>query len=51
MPKLHGFNKKELLDVYRKMVIARRLDEKMMTLIRQGKSFFHIACSGHEAAQ
>ena len=31
MPKLHGFNKKELLDVYRKMVIARRLDEKMMT--------------------
>ena len=51
MPKLHGFNKKELLDVYRKMIIARRLDEKMMILIKQGKSFFHIACSGHEAAQ
>ena len=33
------------------MVLARRLDEKMMILIRQGKSFFHMACSGHEAAQ
>jgi len=51
MPRLHGFQKKELLDVYRNMVLARRLDEKMMILIRQGKSFFHIACSGHEAAQ
>ena len=51
MPKLHGFLKKDLLDVYRKMQIARRLDEKMMNLIKQGKSFFHIACSGHEAAQ
>ena len=51
MPRLHGFQKKELLDVYRKMVTARRLDEKMMTLLRQGKSFFHIACSGHESAQ
>ncbi len=51
MPRLHGFQKKELLDVYRKMVTARRLDEKMNTLIRQGKSFFHIACSGHESTQ
>jgi len=51
MSKLHGFLKKDLLGVYRKMVLARRLDEKMMTLIKQGKSFFHIACSGHEAAQ
>jgi len=51
MPRLHGFVKKDLLEVYRKMVLARRLDEKMMTLIKQGKSFFHIACSRHEAAQ
>ncbi|MGY8780636.1 MAG: alpha-ketoacid dehydrogenase subunit alpha/beta [Fidelibacterota bacterium] len=51
MPRLHGFQKKELLEIYRKMVLARRLDEKMMIMIRQGKSFFHIACSGHEAAQ
>ena len=51
MSRLHGFLKKDLLDVYQKMVVARRLDEKMMTLIKQGKSYFHIACSGHEAAQ
>ena len=51
MSRLHGFQKKELLKVYQKMALARRLDEKMITMIRQAKSFFHIACSGHEAAQ
>ncbi|MFQ6612423.1 MAG: thiamine pyrophosphate-dependent enzyme [Fidelibacterota bacterium] len=51
MPRLHGFQKKELLDIYAKMVTARRLDEKMLILLRQGKGFFHIGCSGHEAAQ
>jgi 2-oxoisovalerate dehydrogenase E1 component len=43
--------KKELLGVYRKMVTARRLDEKMLIMLKQGKSFFQIGCSGHEAAQ
>ena len=51
MGRLHGFIKKDLLSVYRKMVIARTLDEKMLILLKQGKSFFHIGCSGHEAAQ
>ncbi len=51
MARLHGFMKKELLDVYRKMETARYLDKKMMTMLKQGKSFFHIGCSGHEAAQ
>jgi len=51
MSRLHEFQKKELLEVYQKMVMARRLDEKMITMIRQAKSFFHIACSGHEASQ
>ena len=46
-----NFRKKNCLKVYQKMALARRLDEKMITLIRQAKSFFHIACSGHEAAQ
>ncbi|RTZ74253.1 MAG: tungsten formylmethanofuran dehydrogenase, partial [Candidatus Neomarinimicrobiota bacterium] len=46
-----GFMKKELLGVYRKMVTARRLDEKMLIMLKQGKSFFQIGCSGHEAAQ
>jgi 2-oxoisovalerate dehydrogenase E1 component len=40
-----------LLDIFRKMELARRLDEKMLTLLKQGKGFFHIGTSGHEAAQ
>ena len=51
MPRLHGFQKKELVSVYEKMVLARQLDEKMLIMLKQGKSFFHIGCSGHEAAQ
>ena len=51
MPNLKGFQKKQLLEVYRNMVIARKLDEKEMALLKQGKAFFHIGCSGHEAAQ
>ncbi len=33
------------------MVYSRFLDEKMLILLKQGKSFFHIGGSGHEAAQ
>ena len=51
MARLYGFQKKDLIRVYENMMLARKLDEKMMTLIRQGKGFFHMACSGHEAAQ
>lgn len=51
MARLHGFMKKELLEVYRNMVTARRLDEKMLIMLKQGKSFFHMGASGHEAAQ
>ncbi len=51
MPRLHGFTKKQILDVFEKMVLARKLDEKMLTMLKQGKSFFHMGGSGHEAAQ
>ena len=51
MPRFHGFTKKQLLDVYRKMVLSRQMDEKMLILLRQGKGFFHIGGSGHEASQ
>ncbi|NOG45962.1 MAG: tungsten formylmethanofuran dehydrogenase [Calditrichaeota bacterium] len=33
------------------MVISRFLDDKMMIMLKQGKSFFHIGASGHEAIQ
>ena len=45
------FTPEELLKVYRTMLLSRRLDEKMITLLKQGKGFFHIGCAGHEAAQ
>ena len=51
MARLHGFQKKELLDIYYKMLLARELDEKQLIMLKQGKAFFHIGCSGHEAAQ
>src|SRR5690606_30446715 len=35
----------------RTMNISRRLDDKMLILLKQGKGFFHIGCSGHEAIQ
>ena len=51
MPRFHGFTKKQLLDVYRNMALSRRLDEKILILLLQGKSAFHTGGSGHEAAQ
>ncbi|MDM7917286.1 MAG: thiamine pyrophosphate-dependent enzyme [Candidatus Eisenbacteria bacterium] len=41
----------DLLSAYRTMLLTRRLDEKMLILLKQGKSFFHIGASGHEASQ
>ena len=51
MAKLQGCSKNQILDLYQKMFISRKLDEKMLILLKQGKSFFHIGASGHEAAQ
>ena len=33
------------------MFQSRRLDEKQLILLKQGKGFFHIGASGHEAVQ
>ncbi len=33
------------------MLLARKLDDKAITLYKQNKSFFHIGCAGHEAVQ
>ena len=48
--KFKGFTKKQLLDVYYNMALSRQLDDKQLILLKQGKGFFHIGCSGHEAA-
>ena len=51
MSKYKGFTKKELLDIYSKMYLSRILDQKQLILLKQGKGFFHIGASGHEAAE
>jgi 2-oxoisovalerate dehydrogenase E1 component alpha subunit len=40
-----------LLDIYRTMLLSRRLDERAWVLHRQGKISFHVSAMGHEAAQ
>ncbi len=45
------FSRTELLNILRKMLLARTLDNKAMNLLKQGKTFFHISASGHEAVQ
>ncbi len=49
--KLEGLNKQTLLSLYRNMLTSRLMDDKMLILLKQGKSFFHIGGSGHEAIQ
>ncbi len=39
------------LTIYKNMVTSRLLDERMLILLKQGKSFFHISGAGHEATQ
>ena len=46
-----ALGKEQLLEMYRTMLLARRLDERAWVLHRQGKIAFHISCIGHEAAQ
>ncbi len=48
---LNGFKKEDLLPVLNNMLTARSIDNKAMNLLRQGKTFFHIAGAGHEAVQ
>ncbi len=43
--------KEDLLKIYKLMFLSRSIDEKAMNLLRQGKTFFHIAGAGHEAIQ
>lgn len=46
-----NFNKSELVETLKIMLRSRLIDEKAMKLLKQGKTFFHIAAAGHEAIQ
>lgn len=46
-----GLSDETVLEMYRMMVLTRRLDERMWVLNRAGKIAFVISGQGHEAAQ
>ncbi|MCK1991442.1 thiamine pyrophosphate-dependent dehydrogenase E1 component subunit alpha [Peribacillus muralis] len=46
-----GLNEETVLDMYRTMLLSRRVDERMWLLNRSGKIPFVISCQGQEAAQ
>ena len=46
-----GLEDEDLLRIYRYMLLARRVDERMWILNRQGKAAFVISCQGQEATQ
>lgn len=46
-----GLSDEDVLAMYRTMLLARRIDERMWLLNRAGKIPFVISCQGQEAAQ
>jgi 2-oxoisovalerate dehydrogenase E1 component len=40
-----------LLNAFKAVLTSRLIDAKVLVLLKQGKAFFHIGCSGHEVAQ
>ncbi|WP_042346105.1 thiamine pyrophosphate-dependent dehydrogenase E1 component subunit alpha [Bacillus massiliigorillae] len=46
-----GLSNEKLLEMYKTMLLARRIDERMWLLNRSGKIPFVISCQGQEAAQ
>ncbi|GGN56723.1 MULTISPECIES: thiamine pyrophosphate-dependent dehydrogenase E1 component subunit alpha [Oceanobacillus] len=46
-----GITDEQVLDMYKTMLLARKIDERMWLLNRSGKIPFVISCQGQEAAQ
>jgi 2-oxoisovalerate dehydrogenase E1 component len=48
---LSGLSPRQLVEIYRLMVLSRRIDDREILLKRQQKIFFQISAAGHEALQ
>src|SRR5438270_9967275 len=46
-----GLDDDDLVGMYRSILLARRLDQKIWGLNRMGKAAFVVSCQGHEGAQ
>ena len=46
-----GLSDEQAVDMYRQMLLARRLDDRMWALNRQGRVPFVVSVSGHEGTQ
>ncbi len=46
-----GLSDERIVEMYRTMLLARRLDERMFALNRQGRAPFVVSVAGHEATQ
>lgn len=46
-----GLTDEQVLEMYKNMLLARRIDERMWLLNRAGKIPFVVSCQGQEAAQ
>ena len=46
---MHGLNRTELLDMYRLILLSRRMDDEEIKLKKQNLTFFQISGAGHEA--
>ena len=46
-----GLSDEKIYEMFRTMLLARRIDERMWLLNRSGKIPFVVSCQGQEAAQ